>query len=112
MAEVVLVRQRIEPGETDRLREWYAELADREDEVVATLEHEAVYTETAFVETTENGDYLYGYMEADDLEAADAAGDAEEYDVDEEHHAVLEKALTGDREVIEPIGHFTNPNRP
>ncbi|WP_237718881.1 DUF6176 family protein [Halogranum rubrum] len=30
MVDVVLTKQRIEPGETDRLREWCTEIRERE----------------------------------------------------------------------------------
>ncbi len=40
--DVTLARASIEPGKADRLREWYAELHDREDEVVEMLQHEGV----------------------------------------------------------------------
>jgi hypothetical protein len=112
MSEVLLVRRRIEPGKTERLRAWYDELEEREREVVETLDHESVYTETAFVEETGNGDFLYGYMEAADLDAASEAADEEIYDVDREHHEVLAECLTGERTVLDPIGHFTHRDRP
>ena len=111
MSEAVLVRARIEPGKTERLREWFAELADREAEVVETLRHEGMYTETAFVEETDDGDFFYMFMEADDVEAADAAGDEEAYEIDEQHHKVLAETLTDDDWKLDPIGHFTNPDR-
>ena len=64
MSDVKLARARIEPGKEDRLRAWYAELQEREPEVVETLRHEGVYTETAFVQSLDDGTYLYLYMEA------------------------------------------------
>jgi len=110
MADVTLVRARIEKGKTDRLRTWFEELHDRESEVVETLRHEGVYTETAFILSSGETAYLYVYMEAQDLEKADEAGDKEEYDIDKEHHEVLQDTLTGDWETLETIGHFTNPS--
>jgi hypothetical protein len=109
MPDVTLARARIEPGEADRLREWFAELEDREDEVVETLQHEGVYTETGFVREGDDAAYLYVYMESDDLDAADEAGDEEAYEIDEQHHEVLRETLVGDFEELETIGHFTNP---
>ncbi|WP_436910654.1 DUF6176 family protein [Halosimplex marinum] len=110
MPEVTLARARIEDGKADRLRSWFEELQERESEVVATLRHEGVYTETAFVRSTDEEAYLYVYMEAEDLAAADEAGDEEAYDIDEEHHEVLRETLVGDWEPLETIGHFTNPD--
>jgi len=37
MSEVKLARKQVVPGKADRLREWYAELQDREDEVLRNL---------------------------------------------------------------------------
>jgi len=109
MPEVTLARAPVEPGHEDRLREWYAELQRREDEVVETLDHEGVFTETAFLDTSGETSYLYVYMEADDLEAADEAGDEEVYDIDAEHHEVLAETLDGEWEGLETIGHYVNP---
>jgi hypothetical protein len=108
--EVLLARARVEPGREDRLRDWFSELEDRESEVVETLQHEGVYTETAFIQTLDDSTYLYLYMEAEDLDAADEAGDAEEYEIDEEHHEVLRETLAGGWEELEKVGHFTNPS--
>jgi phosphomannomutase len=108
MVEVNLARTRIEDGKTDQLRSWFKELQERESEVIETLQHERVYTETAFILPSDDTAYLYVYMEAEDLEEADEAGDKEEYEIDEEHHEVLRDSLTGDWETLETIGHFTN----
>lgn len=109
--DVTLARAPIEPGMTDRLREWYAELESREDEVVETLRYEGVFTETAFVHAVDGEPHLYVYMEADDVETAKAAGDEEAFQIDEEHHDVLDECLGGEWEEFEPIGHFTSPDR-
>lgn len=110
MTDVTRARARIEDGKTNRVRAWFEELRERESEVIETLRHEGVYTETAFVLSSDETAYLYVYMEAQDLEKADEAGDKEEYDVDAEHHEVLRETLTGDWETLETIGHFTNPS--
>lgn len=107
----MLARTRIKPGKADSLREWYEELHERESEVVETLQHEGVYTETAFIQSVNGTEYLYGYMEAADLQEADKAGDEEVYEIDREHHKVLEEALAEDWQQLELLGHFTNPAR-
>jgi hypothetical protein len=111
MTETMLARARIKPGKTDRLRAWYDELDGRESEVIETLRHEGVYTETAFIQSIDGTEYLYGYMEASDLKRAQEAGEKEAYEIDEKHHAVLDETLTDDWQELEPIGHFTNPDR-
>jgi hypothetical protein len=107
---VQLARARIEPEKVDRVREWYAELERRESEVRAALDHEGVYTETAFVHEVDDTAYLHVYMEADDVQAADEAGDEEQFEIHEEHHEVLRETLAGEFVELESIGHFTNPD--
>lgn len=111
MTVVKLVRAPIKNGKADELRGWYEELRDRESEVIETLQHEGVYTETAFIHSLGDTAYLYVYMEAEDLEVAEEAGDKEHYEIDEQHHDVLRETLVGDSpwEELETIGHFTNP---
>lgn len=109
MTEVSLARIPVEPGKEDRLREWYAELERRETEVVEALNYEGVSTETAFLDTNGDTSNLYVYMEADDVDAADEAGDEETFDIHEEHHAVLSETLDGEWEDVETIGHYVNP---
>ncbi|MFP9193960.1 DUF6176 family protein [Natrialbaceae archaeon A-CW1-1] len=110
MSEVMLARAQVAPGKAERLRAWFEELHERESEVVETLEHEGVYTETAFLGSFDDVTYLYIYMEARDLEHADEAGDEEAYEIDEEHHDVLRDTLVGEWEELDTIGHFTNPS--
>jgi hypothetical protein len=91
------------------LRAWFEELHERELEVIETLRHEGVYTETAFMLSSDEARYLYVYMEAEDPEKADEAGDEEVYDIDEKHQEVLRDTLTGDWEALATIGLFTDP---
>jgi hypothetical protein len=107
--DVKLARARVVDGKADRLREWYAELERREAEVRETLAHEGVLTESAFLDERDGDTYLYVLMEADDLAAAQAAGDEEAFEIDEQHHAVLAECLTGGWQDLEPIAHLTNP---
>lgn len=106
----MLGRARIGPGKEARLRDWFDELGEREGEVVETLRHEGVYTESAFVLSTDHGSYLYVYMEADDLRRAVEAGEEESYEIDERHHDVLDECLATGWERLDAIGHFTNPD--
>lgn len=62
MVDFVLTKQRIEPGKTERLREWTDEIRDREDEAVETLRNEGMYTEAAFLERTDEGEFLVYFM--------------------------------------------------
>jgi hypothetical protein len=65
MVDVVLTKQRIEPGKISQLREWTEEIRQRENEAVATLKNEGMHSESAFIESTADGDFLVYYMEAE-----------------------------------------------
>lgn len=110
MSEVMLARAQVAPEKVERLRAWFREMQEREPEVVETLKHEGVYTETAFFGSFDDVTYLYIYMEAQNLERADEAGDEEVYEIDEEHHDVLRDTLVREWEELDTIGHFTNPS--
>jgi hypothetical protein len=107
MTEVVLVRQQIRPGKTKRLREWCAELESRQDEVFKTLDNEAVYTECRFLRSTDDGDFLFTFMEAADIAESKAAVEASDFDIDDEHAAAMEEVLVdGSTELLDPLDTF------
>lgn len=114
MADVVLTKNRIEPGKTERLREWMSEIRSRDEEAVETLRHEGMHTEAAFLERTDEGDYLVYFMEAADIEAVFEAFESSPHEIDHEHRAVMEEVLadepTGSE--IELLYHMVNPDRP
>lgn len=114
MPDVVLARHRIEDGKVDRLRDWFDELDDRREEVVATLRNERMFTESAFVGDgpDEDATYIYVFLEADDLDAARQATDESDFEIDDEHRAVIDDVLVeGGGTEFELLGHFTNPER-
>lgn len=87
MSDVVLIKNRIEPGKTGRLREWMREIRTRRDEAIETLQHEGMISEAAFLERTNDGDYLIYYMEAEDLDRDRVyeAFESSPYGIDHEH---------------------------
>ena len=52
------------------MREWAAELCAKPDEVLATLRDEGVLVESAFLDSTDGGDFLIYYVKARSIEAA------------------------------------------
>lgn len=114
MTDVVLTRQRVEDGKTEKLRDWCEELANRSDEVRETLRDEGMYTETAFLERTEDGHYLYYYMEAEDVPAALQAFGESDHDVDREHEATMSDVVAESPALdeFEVLYHAVNPDRP
>lgn len=111
--EIVLVRNRIADGKTGRLREWMAEIREREAEALATLEHEGMHAETAFLEEREEADYLLYYMVADDIDRVFEAFAESPHEIDHEHAAVLDEVLADDQPAqdVELLYHLENPER-
>lgn len=109
MVDVVLTKQRIEPGETDRLREWCTEIRERETEALATLEAEGMHEEAAFVESDDEGDYLVYFMKADDIDAVYEAFEESDHAIDEAHKAVMRDVLVSGENVgeYELLYHLT-----
>ena len=126
MADVVLLKQRVEPGKTDQLREWMAELRSRRDEAVETLQHEGLYTEASFVESRADGTFLLTFLEAEDIDRAFEAYESSTHELDREHREVLDEVLADvqpERNIevladvqpernIELLYQVTNPERP
>jgi hypothetical protein len=113
MVDVVLSKQEIADGKTERLREWAEEVQRRSDEAVETLRDEGMHSETAFVEHTDDGDYLVYYMKADDIEAVYEAFEDSTHDIDEDHKRVLADVLADGENVgdYEFLYHLENPER-
>lgn len=64
------VKIRLKPGCLDRARAWAAEINRRSDEALATLRDEGVFIESAFLDSTREGDFLIYYMRAADFDRA------------------------------------------
>lgn len=114
MTDTTLVKRRIADGKTDRLREWMAEVREREQEAIETLEDEGVLTEAAFIEHTPDGQYLVYYLEAADMDHVQRTFEASSRDIDVTHREVMEEVLAdeptedGDFELLY---HLVNPDR-
>ena len=70
MVDTILVEQEIEAGETERARELFEVVRqpdDFESEAEGrALRKEGVYTESAFLQRRDDGDYVLYYIEAED----------------------------------------------
>ena len=102
MADVVLTRERVEPGCEDRLREWMAEVKRRESEAMETLAHEGMVAEAAFLDEQPEATYLMYYMEAEDLDEVYEAFRSSPYEIDREHAAVVDEVLADDQPDEQP----------
>ncbi len=84
---VCCVKVRLKPGLSPRVREWAAVINARRDEALATLEDESVVLESFFLDSSEAGDYLIGYIRAGSLAQAADAAEHSTFDVDAYHRA-------------------------
>jgi hypothetical protein len=104
----------IEPGKTERLREWYGELETRRDETLQTLENEGVRQEAAFILPTEHGDLLAVFIEVDDMDSANEAFYSSPFEIDRQHAQVMDECTTGGstgRVYAELMYAFQNPRK-
>lgn len=93
--DVLLSRQEIVPGEADTLREWFAGEAENKDAVRAALRDEGVYVESVFIHSTDDGEYLLYYIEADDFDAAIEEFLESEHENIQQYQEVVEQTLVG-----------------
>ena len=102
---VQCARLRLKPGSLPRVREWAAELTRRRDEVMATLRDETVRVESAFLESSADGDFLVYYMRVDDLETSRHAAETSTHPIDAYHRAVM-KEIVESRAMLTPLFDF------
>jgi hypothetical protein len=86
----------IKDGKSDRLREWYRELAERSDEAFETLDNEGIRQEIAFILDTEHGELLCVFLEVE--QTMDKANDAffsSPFEIDRQHLQVMDETTHG-----------------
>ncbi|EFW91083.1 hypothetical protein ZOD2009_15876 [Haladaptatus paucihalophilus DX253] len=78
------------------------------------MQDESVFSEAAFLNSTEDGDYVMFYMEAEDLETAHDVFESSQHDLDLEFKQLLGDIVAEDQpeQSIEPLYHLANPDRP
>ncbi len=99
------VRMRLKPGSLPRVREWAAELNRRRDEVIATLCDETVRVESAFLDSSEAGDFLVYYMRVDDDERCRDAARTSTHAIDAYHRDFMTAGVES-RASLEPLIDF------
>jgi hypothetical protein len=83
---------RVHDHEVERLRDWFAELMQRQDEVRETFRNEGVRHEKAYLLRTAEGVVLIYAAEMEDAEAAHRAHLASRLPIDLEHREVMQAA--------------------
>ena len=81
------VKIKLKPGSLPRVREWAEYISTHEAEALATLEGESIVLESFFLDSSEQGDYLIGYIRAGNLGQAAEAAKVSTHDIDAYHQA-------------------------
>jgi hypothetical protein len=84
---------RIKPGKEARLRDWFAELSSRSDEVRKSLAAAGVRAEQAFVLSGVTGALLVYVSEADNHAYAEQVYDRSTLAIDADHRRVMEECV-------------------
>lgn len=64
--DVVVSVQKIVPGKTEMIREYFAIEGDERNSLRDQLREEGIYIESVFVHEEDESDYLYSYIKAED----------------------------------------------
>lgn len=118
MAETFIRKQKIRPGETERLREWIAKMkAEAEADsggVQDIWSAESLHTISLFIEHAADGDYFVWYLEAESMEQLVEARRASTHPLHDVEDAMMEEILEDPEESgdFEPLLHGVSPERP
>lgn len=82
MLETRCVKIKLKPGSSDRLREWAAEINSRSEEALEALRDEGVIVESAFLDSSDEGDFLIYYMKAENMEKSRAVAKKSDRSID------------------------------
>jgi hypothetical protein len=97
MSEVRCVKIKLKPGSLPRAREWAAYIRSHKDEALATLEGESIVLESFFLDSSEAGDYLIGYLRAGSLAQAAEAAKRSTHELDAYHQQFQKDAWESGR---------------
>jgi hypothetical protein len=105
MTQVKLIKVKFKPGGKEIWLDWAEELKRRKDEVIATLKNEGVVSEACFI--SEDGEYVYYFMEGEDLKKAREASLVSSHPIDADHKKAREGSF-GESVKLECLFHFEN----
>lgn len=85
MNEVRCVKIKLKPESLPRVREWAAYINTHKDEALVTLEGESIVLESFFLDSSDVGDCLIGYIRAGSLVQAAEAVERSTHELDAYH---------------------------
>lgn len=83
MTDVVLAKYKIIENKHHIWLDWCEELKRRKIEVIETLQAEKVFSEACFI--SDDGKYVYIFMEASDMNYAQEMGKTSKFPIDASH---------------------------
>jgi hypothetical protein len=101
------VKIRLHPNCVERAREWAREVNRRSDEALATLYDEEVFIESAFLDSSTEGDFLIYYMRARSFERAHEVLSQSSHPIDA-YHEQFKQECWGERQHLELLVDLTN----
>ena len=105
MTQVRLAKYKIKEGKKQLWIDWCEELKRRKDEVIETLKNESVVSEACFL--SEDEEYIYYFIETENMEKAKAAFKNSPFKIDPEHREKRIASLDKIGELKE-LFHFEN----
>jgi hypothetical protein len=91
--EILFSVQKIQPGKTAEVREWFADWQANETDLFDALAAEGIDVESVFIESRDDGDYLCYYIAAEDVtEMLETFEASDEYD---EFKDFIDRCLVG-----------------
>jgi L-rhamnose mutarotase len=107
MTAVKLVKFKFKSESKQVWLDWSEELKKRKEEVVTTLKNEGVVSESCFM--SEDGEFVYYFMEAEDFEKARNAVINNPHPIDTDHKKAREDSLEFIAH-LDCLFHFDNRN--
>jgi hypothetical protein len=89
MFETRCMKIKLKEGSLERVREWAETINRRRDEALETLRDEEVVIESAFLDSTPEGDFLIYFMKAKSFEQVAEAFQKSIHAIDEYHREFL-----------------------
>ena len=101
------VKIQLKPDCLERARAWAAEVNGRSDEALATLRDEDVFIESAFLDSTSDGDFLIYYMRAKSFDRAHEVSSQSAHPIDT-YHNQFKQDCWAERRHLELLVDLTN----
>ncbi len=105
MSQVKLIKVKLKENGKQIWLDWSEELMRRKEEVLATLKNEKVLSESCFL--SEDEEYVYYFMEAEDLVKAKEAVTSNPHPIDLDHQKAKQASL-GEGKRLKCLFHFDN----